>query len=251
MTAKAKGKATIKATATDGSNVYASCPLIVSTPCPSGAVDLGMTTPDGYKLYWATCNICTSGFVSSPEKYGDYYAWGETAPYYSTQNPLTWKSGKTAGYSLSSYKWCKGSFKTLTKYNTDSSNGTVDNKTVLEASDDAAHKTLGGKWRMPTDAEWTDLRTKCTWTLVTDYNGTGVHGQLVTGTNGKNIFIPGAGYRTETYLDYASEFSHGYYWSSSLKTDAPSLACGVSFVSSVLRCWVRRVHGYSIRPVSE
>ena len=71
-------------------------------------VDLGL--PSGLK--WATCNVG----ASKPEEYGDYFAWGDTVPYYSSQDPLTWKEGKSAGYDWSTYKWCKGSYKTLTKY---------------------------------------------------------------------------------------------------------------------------------------
>ena len=57
-------------------------------------VDLGLTS--GMK--WAISNISESGFVSSPEEFGDYYAWGETEPYYSSLDPLTWKDGKDEGY---------------------------------------------------------------------------------------------------------------------------------------------------------
>ena len=83
---------------------------------PEGAVDLGL--PSG--TLWADRNIG----ADSPEGYGDYFAWGETRP--------------KSTYSWSTYKYCKGSYDTMTKYCTDSSRGTVDNKTVLEAADDAA-----------------------------------------------------------------------------------------------------------------
>jgi len=86
--------------------------------------------------------------ASSPEGYGDYFAWGET----------TAKSD----YSWITYKWCNGSSESLTKYNTSSSYGTVDNKTVLDSADDAAHANWGGSWRMPTHAEWTELNEN--WT---------------------------------------------------------------------------------------
>ncbi|MCI7430492.1 MAG: hypothetical protein MSS84_06410, partial [Bacteroidales bacterium] len=69
-------------------------------------VDLGL--PSGTK--WATCNVG----ASTPEEYGNYYAWGETTP--------------KAYYDWSTYKWCNGSKTTLTKYNTSSSYGTVDNR---------------------------------------------------------------------------------------------------------------------------
>ena len=46
---------------------------------------------------------------------------------------------------------------------------------------------------MPTDAERTELRKKCTWTWVTNYNGSGLNGRLVKATNGNSIFLPAAG----------------------------------------------------------
>ena len=227
---------------------------VEESKCPKGAVDLGivMTREDGttYKLYWAKSNLSDKGLCANPEDYGDYYAWGETEPYYSSQSPLTWKNGKSAGYDWASYEWCNGSSSTLTKYNTQSSFGTVDNKTVLDQEDDVASVKLGGKWRMPTDAEWTELRTKCTWTWTTNYNGTGVMGRIVTATNGNNIFLPAAGERYDTDLYDAG--SYGYYLSSSLYTDDPSGALNVFFNSDDFgRDGTYRNCGLSVRPVSE
>ena len=227
VTAVSEGTATIKTEAKDGSGKYASCSVTVNTPCPSGAVDLGLS------VYWGTTNIG----ASKPEDYGDYYAWGETEP--------------KESYSWSTYKFGTSSSGPFFKYNTSDSYGTVDNKTVLEPEDDVASVKLGGKWRMPTDAEWTELRTKCTWTWTTNYNGTGVKGQIVTATNGNSIFLPAAGYRRDTKLYDAG--SYGYYWSSSLNTDKPSIAWYVNFNSGNVR---RRDYGYrsygqSVRPVSE
>ena len=231
------GTATIKAEAKDGSGKFATCSVTVE-PFVIGAVDLGL--PSGLK--WANANLG----ASSPEDYGDYYAWGEVEPYYSSQDPLTWKEGKT-GYNWVSYKWGNGSTSALTKYNTDNSHGSVDNKTVLDPEDDAAHVSLGGKWRMPTDAEWTELRTECTWTWTTQ---NGVNGRLVTGKNGNSIFLPAAGYRLSTYLSDAG--SNGYYWSSSLYTDYPYFAWGVYFNSgNVYSGRDNRFAGFSVRPVIE
>lgn len=215
---------------------------------PEGAVDLGlvMTRSDGttYNLYWAACNLG----ASSPEEYGDYYAWGEVEPYYSQQEPLTWKEGKT-GYSWASYRWCNGSSSTLTKYNTDRSEEYFDNKTVLEtgsAGDDAASKKLGGKWRMPTDAEWMKLRTECEWTKTTQ---NGVTGHLVTGPNSNSIFLPSAGLRRGTNI--IDEGTFGYYWSSSLDTEDPAKAWDVYFGFHPDGKSYARFNGQSIRPVSE
>ena len=189
-------------------------------------VDLGL--PSGLK--WASFNLG----ASSPEDYGDYYAWGETKP--------------KSNYSWETYMWCNGSYVSLTKYNTMFSHGTVDNKTVLDADDDVAHVKLGGRWRMPTDAEWAELRDNCTWTRTT-LNG--INGWLVTSNkNGASIFLPAAGGRGGG-PGFGIVGAEGYYWSSSLNTGYPDFACGVDFGSGVVRYGGSRCVGRSVRPVSE
>ena len=207
-----------------------------TNPCPDGAVDLGLS------VYWSTCNLSESGLVNSPEVYGDYFAWGETS------------SKLNVPYEWSSYKWCNGSSTSLTKYSTSSSYGTVDNKTTLYPEDDVAHVILGGSWRMPTDAEWTELRGKCSWTWTSNYNGTGVAGRIVTsnveGYKDKSIFLPAAGDRYDTNPFNAG--SYGYYWSSSLYTGRPYCAWFVDFYSgNVYRNYGYRCYGLSVRPVSK
>lgn len=245
VTAVAPGTAAISVTSLNGGKT-ATCIVTVkdeSSPSMANpeAIDLGL--PSGLK--WASFNLG----ASKPEEYGDYYAWGETEPYYSSLDPLTWKEGKGGGYAWSSYKWCMGTDNTMTKYcNMSSSgyNGFTDNKTVLDLEDDAAHVNLGGTWRMPTDAEWTELREKCTWTWTTQ---NGVRGRLVTGSNGNSIFLPAAGNRYDTGLYHVG--SYGYYWSSSLNTYYPYDAWGVLFYSDLVRNYYVRFYGFSVRPVSE
>lgn len=186
-------------------------------------VDLGLS------VKWATCNVG----ATKPEEYGDYFAWGETQP--------------NSTYDWSTYKYCNGSSNTLTKYNNSSRYGTVDNKTTLEAADDAARANWGGSWRMPTKAEQDELRNNCTWTWTTQ---NGVNGYKVTGTNGNSIFLPAAGYRYDRSLYYAG--SYGYYWSSSLYTDYPNLAYSLYFdLSSVDWYYSNRYYGQSVRPVCQ
>lgn len=239
VTAVAEGEATISAKAGEKT---ATCSVRVESKMQ--AVDLGLS------VKWSSCNLG----ATKPEEYGDYFAWGETEPYYTSQNPLTWKDGKTAGYNWASYKWGNGSYNTLTKYNTNSSYGVVDNKTVLDPEDDAAHVVLDDKWRMPTDAEWTELRENCTWNWTSDYNGTGIAGRIVTsnktGYTDKFIFLPAAGGRGNTLLGSAG--SYGFFWSSSLYTGYPLSAWYVYFGSDVVdRDNDSRYFGRSVRPVSE
>ena len=188
-------------------------------------VDLGLS------VKWATCNVG----ASKPEEYGDYFAWGEVEP--------------KETYNRSTGKWYNGSDATLTKYCTKSGYGTVDNKTVLESADDAAAVNWGGSWRMPTDAELTELREQCTWTWTTQ---NGVEGYKVTskksGYTNKSIFLPAAGFRYDSSLLNAG--SYGYFWSSSLNTDGPDIAWRVNFDSDgVNRSSSYRFYGLSVRPV--
>lgn len=190
-------------------------------------VDLGL--PSG--LLWATCNVG----ATTPEEYGYYFAWGET------QTKST--------YSWSTYKWCNGNYNTQTKYCTNSSYGTVDNKTVLDKTDDAAAVHWGGSWRMPTDAEWAELSQQCTWTWTTQNS---VKGYKVTSkTNGNSIFLPAAGYRKDSSL-YESG-SGGNYWSSQLYTVIQERSWSWHFYSSSENRLVKsyRYYGQAVRPVCE
>ena len=215
-------------TGTSPSNLHYAFPrrLVHDTivPFEPEYVDLGLS------VKWATCNVG----ASAPEEYGDYFAWGEVVP-------------KTT-YNWSTYKYCKGSSSTLTKYCNNSSygnNGFTDNKTVLDLEDDAATVNWGGEWRMPTDAEMTELREKCTWTWTTQ---NGVKGYKVVGPNGNSIFLPAAGYMRNSDLTDAG--SYGYDWSSSLRSDNPSFAYGVYFNSDIVYWhYNKRYYGRSVRPV--
>ena len=187
-------------------------------------VDLGLS------VKWATCNVG----ASSPEGYGSYFAWGETSP----KSEYTWANLKycndTAGDSFS-------------KYN-QNQDGTKDNKTVLDLSDDAARANWGGSWRMPTIAEFQELIDKCTWTWTT-VNGKNGY-KVVSKSNGNSIFLPAAGCRDGTNLDRAG--SDGYYWSSSLFESSSNSARYLYFYSDehfTYKFSRSRIYGLSVRPV--
>ena len=206
------------------------------------AVDLGL--PSGLK--WATCNVG----ATAPEEYGDYFAWGDPEPNYTSQDPLTWRGNKT-GYNWASYKFELGTGweGPFSKYVIENSYniGNVDNKTVLDPEDDAAAVNWGGTWRMPTLAEWRELLDECTWTRTTQ---NGVNGRLVTGPNGNSIFLPAAGYRY--YTGFVDAGSTGSFWSSSLCTDYPYYAYGVYFGSDYYFWYdYYRYFGRSVRAVTE
>ena len=194
-----------------------------------GYVDLGL--PSG--TLWATCNLG----ASSPEEYGDYYAWGETQP-------------KTI-YDWNTYKYCvDGDCNKLTKYCHLSSygyNGFTDNLSVLLPEDDAATASWGNGWSMPTIEQYRELyqHTIVTWTTQN-----GVEGELFTVANGNSLFMPAAGYRSGGELKYAGEY--GRCWSSSRapNTYVPYQAQGFSFYSGDYQEGIaNRYFGRSVRPV--
>lgn len=171
-------------------------------------VDLGL--PNG--TLWATCNVG----ADSPEVFGDFLAWGETAP----KDIYDWKS-----YKYSDVVPEHDCFK-LSKYCTDSLsglNGFVDNLTVLESVDDAAAVCWGDGWRMPTIDEWGELLENTTFTWVEE---NGVKGRLVEGCNGNTIFLPAAGFH-ENCDTVCTEV--GVYWSSTLHDYIPERAWSYHF----------------------
>ena len=183
-------------------------------------VDLGLS------VKWATCNIG----AATPEEYGEFFAWGEVEP--------------KENYSWRTYKWYNTTSSTLTKYNTKSTYGIVDNKTQLDISDDAASANWGGDWRMPTAAEWEELRRECTWT----WSNKGY--KVTSDINGKSIFLPAAGAMNESAHGNQSEY--GWYRSSSLDIYDPRNNNGMVFSVIVGYCGSgssQRCKGCSVRPV--
>ena len=202
---------------------------------PDGCVDLGLS------VYWASCNLG----ASKPTEYGGYYQWAGTKDVSDT--------GIYLDCNYCPYHTGSDRYSGWTKYNTIESYGTVDNKTVLDPMDDAASVVLGGKWRMHTDEEWTELRNtdNCswTWTSIDGVNGYKVQSKK-SGYTDNWIFLPAAGGRSGTDLYDVGSF--GVYWSSSLNLDYPDNARFVVFYSEgVYRNYYDRYYGLSVRPVSE
>lgn len=226
---------------------------IISIP---EAIDLG-TVVNGKTIRWASFNLG----ASKAYEYGDYYAWGETAPYYNSLdslgpyymlNPLAWKMGKERGYSWESYALSNGSFRKLTKYCQKGKDGSFfwdatakpegpDGEMTLLPSDDVAYVRLGGKWRMPTldeikallalkdkaastysDYLWED------WAIAKDANGNEAKdawGRVIHGLRITRISTGASLFLPAagywTGIDINQVGSHGYYWSSSLDTHYP------------------------------
>lgn len=204
---------------------------------------------------WATMNVG----ATSETDYGTYFAWGDVTG----QNAPTNGTGAfSTGFPwdncpfVSSY-YCNEEANrgdgqetfTFTKYydGTESDAYTVylecnqDDKTTLDLEDDAAFCNWGGAWRMPTKDEFDTLAdAKKSW----DESKKG----LTFGN--PSIFLPAAGCGDGTVLYLAG--SYGYYWSSSLLTDAPYAAYSLYVYNDNGRTdGSGRRTGNSVRPLSE
>ena len=210
-----------------------------TTPSPVEYVDLGL--PSGLK--WAKCNLG----ASKPSDYGDYYAWGETVP----KKKYTWAT----------YKWMQpgqSELKYITKYTIadgvtdaiwyDSSGNFIgDNKTVLDAADDAATQQLGSPWRMPTEDEFKELRRNCT--VIRTTQG-GVEGYQVDGPNGNAIFLPNAGFCAPSGPSAVGK--QCIYWSNSLSEGNNNGYAAFIYLGEIGIGWYlgpNRYNGIPVRPV--
>lgn len=118
----------------------------------SSPVDMGL----GSGLKWSYFNLGTN----APEKKGSLFAWGETIGYNDTIiHPFTKENY--------SYHGTEG----------------------LKLSQDAAHATWGGFWRMPSQAEVQELLDSCEVKYGTNHEQQYDY-QRVTAKNGKELFIP-------------------------------------------------------------
>lgn len=190
-------------------------------------VNLGL--PSG--VLWATNNIG----ADRPEASGDYFAWAET----STKDEYNWNT----------YKYAKGTEKTLTKYCNNVIYGDLDNKEVLEEEDDAATVIWGKPWRTPTLAEVQELVKYCTWKFE---KRNFESGYSVTGPNGNSIFFPAAGVRQNTYRYY--DKSGACVQSATIfnsKNGKPSSASVLYAENGKAYSWYgwSRCWGYPVRPV--
>lgn len=162
------------------------------------AVDLGLS------VKWATCNVG----ASSPEDYGNYYAWGEVE--------------EKSVYDWDNYKYSDGQRFLYTKYCTSSKFGMIDNKVSIELDDDVAHVKWGGEWRVPTYEEVEELKLNCSakWTTQN-----GVYGVVLTGPNGNSIFLPASGNKVgDEYFSFGDTYREMSIWTDRLNRSDNSLA---------------------------
>ena len=199
--------------------------------------------------------------------YGDYYAWGETEPRYTSitisgETSVSfgdWKSEHSSGYSSSDYPTYTGA--------------------TLDAEHDAATQNWGTGWRTPTNADFKALQKACTGTtsfydptsvsdnqsittggvywlsatnLTIDGTTYGVKGLLYVDMDDtrKRVFFPVAGYCENMKFNINP---YVWYWSSSLITTNTNgvyiLSFNPAMVHAIPSAATYRYDGLTVRPV--
>jgi uncharacterized protein (TIGR02145 family) len=117
--------------------------------------------------------------------------------------------------------------------------------------DDGVRANWGGKWRMPTTAEFAALGAAVNSEWTADYQSSGIAGLVLTDKtdNTKVLFFPAAGFAySGSMLDVGSL---GDYWASSLYSSNTIYGYNMYFDSSDVY-WQgndRRYNGFSLRGV--
>ena len=215
-------------------------PIPTPTPEPTPEIFTLQAVDLGVSVLWADRNLGAADVADL----GNFYAWGETEP--------------KDNYDWSTYKWANGSQSSITKYNTRSEYGSVDDIFRLMPEDDAAVVATDGVWRMPTRAEFEELLNNCQWekSKKTTSDGVEIFGYQVTGNSGGNvIFLPAAGCIIGTEPNKRGEY--GLYPTSDLCTAENNYYgygdyyCWYFFFQSGERIIYgdSRARGWTIRPV--
>ena len=177
-------------------------------------VDLGLA------VKWADRNIG----ASSPEDFGNYYAWRETE-------------------TKSEY----------TKYNSIFYNEKARDYTFSgdQRNNDVASLKLGGYWRMPNRYDIEEMLKKC---KITETTKNGINGYNIKGPNGNSIFLPSAG-----MIDGTKHINGIYYWTGTMtdirfyyNNSTAFRLQGTAFLLHNKECIYDDIAlGMPIRPVSE
>jgi len=210
-------------------------------PCASEKVETTYEWVEIGGVKWATKNV---GALTVTD-YGQKFSWGGVNGFTADQVSGTCHS---KAFSWADYELGNGGSGAtdMTKYNS------TDNKTVLEAVDDAAQANCGSEWRMPTKDEYVALGTATTSAWTSSYEGSGVAGLVLTDKtdSSKTLFFPAAG-RCSNGSVYGVG-SYGRYWSSSLSASDVILGRDLYFFHSGDVYWQfgdDRYCGFAVRPV--
>ncbi len=239
-------------------------------------------------LKWATMNVGATTVAESKETaYGNFYAWGEVATYY-TKCPteegkaISWKGNDNTETHIPGSKYSHNWINYCGNHNNGDNNfyewdpKPYDDNNILKPEYDVARKSWGGTWRIPTQKDFINLINACggygikqlpTEPTITEGGiywvpaGTiidtfqyEVSGFLFVSTVDPNnrVFFPAAG--NIRNISRESVATLCAYWCSNIdKTDSPN--AHNLYISSTNRIKqnsiLSRCNGFSVRPVSD
>ena len=224
--------------------VIAACAAVMLASCNKENSDKGKSPYDKYavdlglSVKWASVNVG----ANDEKELGNYYGWGET-------------SEKPDGtyYNWESYQVFEGIGPDV-----DSRDAALarlyDSNLILKSEYDVAHVKWGGSWRMPTAKQFEELMEKCTWEMVpSDYDSWSADNpggwKVTSKINGKSIFIPASGQRTNMSLD-KDKGKHACYWTSNRDEDTDTFALFFGRFMNLPECGFQYVcMGCTVRPV--
>ena len=204
------GTCIITCFAADGSGTKATCLVtVIGDLCPNSTHPHVIDLGLPSGTKWCCCNVG----AKAPIGYGNYYSWGDTSP--------------KEDYSSSNYN----------------SNITTD---IAGTSYDVALEYMGSPWQMPTYEQMNELVINCysAWTTLNDINGV-----IITGPNGKQIFLPAGGQKSSASTYYLG--TEGMYW-----TSTPDTYNNVKYLDFSTggspHIWVgRNYYGLTVRAVQQ
>lgn len=174
---------------------------VTEDPTPSNPDDPQVPSDDdrmvdlGLSVKWAAWNVG----ATKPSGYGNFYAYGEIEP--------------KMEYTEDNYQWLNPEYEEGQFYEYWEQFYKL-GESITGTNYDVAHVKWGDQWRMPTQAEWSELfnNTTKTWTAVD-----GVAGCLFTAKNGNSVFIPAAG--NMVGANHTHDQLGCFYWTSTENDD--------------------------------
>lgn len=214
-------------------------------------VDLGL--PSGLK--WAVCDIDITQkdrFCKTPFTYNkSFFSWGNIEGHNPQNNSFV--EVYNWGTINAAEPWYDGQVYGDTKGNT------LTNNIPVGVEFDPARANLGDQWRMPTDAEFTELIDNC---IYIDADGTEVDNSkndkrvtangiigiyLQSKNNGNRIFFSTSGYGIRTI--WGGHGISGYYWTSVFNTSRRAHCLSFNDKGVFQGQVDDRYNGFAIRPV--
>lgn len=201
----------------DGTNFEVIAIQSQTAAAPTGFVDLAL--PSG--ILWCEHNVG----AATPYEDGLYFSWGNVTGHTGTDG-YDFGTSNDGPYASTPGAALTGNIPVNNTY-------------------DAARHNMGAPCRLPTVGEFQELNAQCDseWT-----DEDGVAGRRFTSRiNGNSIFFPAAGLRYGTGL--LNRGTYGYYWSSSLYSQANGCDLGFSSGGVGPADTNYRFYGFSVRAV--